>query len=154
MRIFAVAAVLLLSSNLGPSFAQDQAEPSSPNQPQLVPVQPERTPQQSEQSRERDRERAEDVQLGRDWRAQQRDGDRMRQRDDDRTGRMDSSDRGRMMDRDSDHRTIGRGWRARPDDRADRDGYGRGSYDEDRPRLRRVKVCFEYENGDEYCRYR
>ena len=26
--------------------------------------------------------------------------------------------------------------------------------DDDRPRLRRVKVCFEYENGDEYCRYR
>jgi hypothetical protein len=49
----------------------------------------------------------------------------------------------------SDHRD----WRARPD-RADQDdGYGRGSYDEDRPR-RRVKVCFEYKNGDEYCRYR
>ncbi|WP_339029118.1 hypothetical protein WI604_31205 [Bradyrhizobium symbiodeficiens] len=25
--------------------------------------------------------------------------------------------------------------------------------DEDRPR-RRVKICFEYENGDEFCRYR
>jgi hypothetical protein len=60
---------------------------------------------------------------------------------------------GRDMDRD--HRMVGRDWRARPeDDRADRDGYGRCSYDEDRPRLRRVKVCFEYENGDECCRYR
>ena len=57
-------------------------------------------------------------------------------------------------DTDSDHRTVGRDWRARPnDDRADRDGYGRGYYDEDRPR-RRVKVCIEYENGDEYCHYR
>ena len=25
--------------------------------------------------------------------------------------------------------------------------------DEDRPR-RRVKICIEYENGDEYCRYK
>ena len=41
----------------------------------------------------------------------------------------------------------------RGSDRGDRDGYGRGYYDEDRPR-RRMKVCFEYENGDEYCRYR
>jgi len=28
-----------------------------------------------------------------------------------------------------------------------------GYFDEDRPR-RRVKICVEYENGDEYCRYR
>ena len=78
-----------------------------------------------------------------------------------------------MMDRmgrgmDWDHRKVGRDLRMRRDDddvdrdrdrgyrgsdRADREGYGRGYYDEDRPR-RRVKVCFEYENGDEYCRYR
>jgi hypothetical protein len=57
-------------------------------------------------------------------------------------------------DMDGDRRTVGRNWRMRPDDdRPDRDGYARGSYDEDRPQ-RRVKVCFEYENGDEYCRYR
>jgi len=49
---------------------------------------------------------------------------------------MDGEDRG---DRDSD-----RG--------SDRDRYGR-SYDEGRP-SRRVKVCVEDENGDEYCRYR
>jgi hypothetical protein len=80
---------------------------------------------------------------------------------------------GRMMDRmgrgmDWDHRKVGRDLRMRRDDddvdrdrdrgyrgsdRADREGYGRAYYDEDRPR-RRVKVCFEYENGDEYCRYR
>jgi hypothetical protein len=59
-----------------------------------------------------------------------------------------------MMDEDREHRTVGRDWRACPDHRADRDGYGRGSSDEDGPRLRRVKVCFEYENGDEYCRHR
>ena len=154
MRIFAVAAVLLWSSSLVPAFAEEAGKAAGSNQPQTVPVQPERTPQQSEQSRERDRERAEDVQIGRGWRAQQRDDDRTRQRDDDRMGRMDRNSMGRMMDEDREHRTVGRDWRARPDDRADRDGYGRGSYDEDRPRLRRVKVCFEYENGDEYCRYR
>ena len=66
----------------------------------------------------------------------------------------------------ADNREVGRDWRMRRDDdegdrdrgyrgsdRGDRDGYGRGYYDEDRPR-RRMKVCFEYENGDEYCRYR
>jgi hypothetical protein len=45
------------------------------------------------------------------------------------------------------------GRQIRPDgERADRRGYGRGYYDEDRPR-RRVKVCVEYEDGDEYCHY-
>jgi hypothetical protein len=155
MRIIAVAAVLLLSSSLAPVFAQEAGKAAGSNQPQTVPVQPEHTPQQSEQSRGQDRDRGEDVRVGRDWRAQQRDDDRMPRRDDDRMGRMDRMDRnsmGRMMDEDREHRTVGRDWRARPDDRADRDGYGRGSFDEDRPRLRRVKVCFEYENGDEYCR--
>ena len=38
-------------------------------------------------------------------------------------------------------------------DRADRDRDNRGYVDADRPR-RRVKVCVEYDNGDEYCRYR
>jgi hypothetical protein len=33
-----------------------------------------------------------------------------------------------------------------------RDDGDRGYYEDDRPR-RRVKTCFEYENGDEYCRY-
>jgi hypothetical protein len=103
------------------------------NQTTTVPLQPERSQQQSQQSREEDRDRGEDRRVGRDWRAY-------------------PSDRNRMeRDADSDHRTVGRDWRARPDDyRADRNGYGRGYYDEDRPR-RRVKVCVEYENGDEYC---
>jgi len=140
MRVFAVATILLLSSSLVPSFAQNEGRPPTSSQPQTVPVQPERTPQQSEQSREQDRQRSDDTRLGPDWRVQ-RDGDRM--------GRMDREDMGRMMDNmrrdmDSDHRTVGRGWRMRPDDRYP---------DEDRLR-RRVKVCFEYENGDEYCRYR
>jgi hypothetical protein len=152
MRVFAIATMLLLSSSLVPCFAQDEGKAPTPSQPQAVPVQPERSPQQSDQSREEDRRRSEDRQIGSDWRARPSDSDSMGH-----TGQKDTS---RMMekmgrDMDRDHRTVGRDWRARPeDDRADRDGYGRGSYDEDRPRLRRVKVCFEYENGDEYCRYR
>ena len=50
--------------------------------------------------------------------------------------------------------------RGRYVERGDRDGDSgcrekdpRGYFDEDRPR-RRVKICVEYENGDEYCRYR
>jgi hypothetical protein len=148
MRVFAVATMLLLSSSLVPSFAQDEGKAPTPSQPQTVPVQPERSPQQSDQSREEDRRRSEDRQIGSDWRARPGDSDSM--------GHMGQKDMSRMMekmgrDMDRDHRTM----RMRPeDDRADRDGYGRGNYDEDRPRLRRVKVCFEYENGDEYCRYR
>ena len=115
------------------------------NQTTTAPVQPERSQQQSQQSREEDRDRGEDRRVGRDWRAYPSDRNNMGQ------GRM----RDRMeRDTDSDHRTVGRDWRADPDDdRADRDRYGRGYYDEDRPR-RRVKVCVEYENGDEYCHYR
>ena len=139
MRGFALATILLLSSSLVPVFAEEAGKAAGSNQPQTVPVQPERTPQQSEQSREPDRGRAEDVQVGRDWRTQQRDGDRR--------GRMDPNNMGRMMDQDPEHRTAGRGWRMRHDDD------DRGYYDEDRPR-RHVKICFEYENGDEYCRSR
>ena len=58
-----------------------------------------------------------------------------------RIGIKDRGRYGERRDRDD------RGW-----DRADRGRDYRG-YDEDRPR-RRVKVCVEYENGDEYCRYR
>jgi hypothetical protein len=148
MRVFAVAAVLLLSSSLVPAFAEEAGKAAGSTQPQTVPVQPERSPQQSDQSREEDRRRSEDRQIGSEGQARPSDRDSM--------GHMDQKDMSRMMekmgrDMDRDHRTM----RMRPeDDRADRDRYGRDNYDEDRPRLRRVKVCFEYENGDEYCRYR
>jgi hypothetical protein len=119
-------------------FQERQEMGSSPaaNPPALTPVQPERSPRQSEQARDQERKSAEDVQVGRDWRVEQRDGDRMGQR---RMGRMNDED-------DSDHRTVGRNWRMQRDN-------GRGYYDEDRPRTR-VKICTEYENGDEVCRYR
>jgi hypothetical protein len=136
MRVLTIATVLLLSSALIPSFAQEPEKSPAPNQAQTTPVQPERSPQQSEQSRQQDRKAAEDVQVGRDWRAQQRDGDRM--------GRMGQR---RMDDQyDSDHRTVGRNWQMQRDDERD-------YYDEGRSRPR-VKICTEYENGDEFCRYR
>jgi len=149
MRALAVATVLLLSSSLISALAEEAGKAPDSDQPQTVPVEPQRNPQQSEQSRKEDQERAGEAQVRRDWRAQRR--------DDDHTNYMDHND-GRMMGHDWDHRKAGRDWRMRRDDedadrdRAGRDDYGR-RYDEDRPR-RRVKICFEYENGDEYCRYR
>jgi len=144
MRIFALATILFLSSSLIPSFAEDAKDTPTPSVPQTAPVQPDRTPQQSDQAREQDRKSGGNVKVGRDWRAQQRDEDN-RNMGQNETGPRE----GRDMDRD--HRTIGRDWRARPDDdRAERNG--RDYNHEDRP-FRRVKVCFEYENGDEYCRY-
>jgi hypothetical protein len=141
MRVLAVAATLLLSLTIVPTFAQQADRPPNTNQqPQTVPVEPQRSPQQSEQAREQERREGEETQIGRGWRAQPRDEDRS----------------GRMMNED--HRTVGRDWRTRRDDQdIDRDRYyrrDRGYYDEDRRPLRRTKICFEYENGDEYCRYR
>jgi hypothetical protein len=152
MRLLALTTVLFLSSSLVPALAQqDEAKSPAPSQPQTTPVQPERTPQQSEQSRAPDRQRAEDTRVDRDWRAHHGDDEHMEHMGQNGMGRM----RDRMMrDMDEDHHTVGRNWRMRPDDdRADRDRYDRGYYDEDRPR-RRVKICVEYEDGDEYCRYR
>jgi len=147
MRIIALAAMLLMSSSLVPIFAEDQS--GTPGPQQASPVQPERSPQQSDQSQQQDRNRAGDVQVGRDWRAQPRD---------------DRSDHSASRDRyDRDDRTVGRNWRMdrggdrewdRRDAYRDReyDDQDRG-FDEQRGR-RRVKICVEYENGDEYCRYR
>lgn len=144
--------------------AQRPGEPSSQSNPtnvdrertqqsqsQSTPVQPDRTPQQSDQSRERERRSAEDTRINRDWTTRQRgdyrvDEDRMRQR------------QGRMVEDDDDHHTTGRNWR-RDDDEMNRNRYGyaernEGRYGENlRPR-RRVKTCVEFENGDEFCRYR
>ena len=147
MRVVAAAVVLFLSSSLVSSFAQNAENAPAPT-PQTTPVQPERTPQQSEQAREQDQRRGEDVRLGRDWRAQQRN---------DPTDR--ATGRGRY---DRDDRTVGRNSRRERDDELDRgDDWDRRDhyldrwrgFDDDRGR-RRVKTCVEYENGDEYCRYR
>ena len=151
MRILVLATTMLLaSSSLYAAFAQEEGKVAAP---QTVPAQTnQNAPAQQDQRTGSDQPKADNREADRDWRTH-------------------PSDMGRMMDRmgrgmDWDHRKVGRDWQMRRDDaegdrdrgyrgsdRGDRDGYGRGYYDEDRPR-RRVKVCFEYENGDEYCRYR
>jgi hypothetical protein len=185
MRVLAVATILLLSSSLVPTLAQEegkapaQSQPETapaPTQPQTVPVQPERTPQQSEQARKQGQDRAEDVQVGRDWRTQSRDGDKIGRMGKDGMGRMmegmspmGQNEMAQMMDhmrmcrrmmehwgrgmhRDNDDMDSDEGRGDRSSDWADRDRYSR-SYDEGRS-SRRVKICIEDENGDEYCRYR
>jgi pyruvate/2-oxoglutarate dehydrogenase complex dihydrolipoamide acyltransferase (E2) component len=145
MRKSASATVLFLSSFLVSGFALAQQPETAPgsNETQTTPVQPDRTPQQSDQARERERKAAEDTRVKRDWTTQ---------RDEDRTDmdRMRQQHMRRMME-DMDHRTTGGNWRTQRDDE-DMDRRSRFR-DEDRPR-RRVKICFEYENGDEFCRYR
>jgi hypothetical protein len=148
MRVLILAALLLASSSLCPSFAQEQGKP-----PVEVPQTgaPARTDQNSEQPRDqrtgRDPSRADDRDMGPDWRMRRGDGERMG-RDSRETGPAP----GMQRDRDWDHGRHGaRG--DRDGDYADRDRDNRGYFDEDRPR-RRVKICVEYENGDEYCRYK
>jgi hypothetical protein len=121
-------------------------------QTQNTPVQPERTPQQSDRARDGDRRSAEDARINRDWTTRQRSEERM---DMDRTRQRQM---GRMMDPDEDHRNMGRTWRRDYDDMDGGPRYGSDRsegryYYEIRPRPR-VKTCIEYENGDEFCRYR
>ena len=147
-----IATLLMLSGSLLPAAVAAQQSDTSPsvNQPQTqnTPVQPERTPAQADQMRKQQDQSAEDTRINRDW-TTRRDDDRMNM------DRMRQGHMGRMMEQDDDRRTVGRNWRYDGDtDRrskySDRD---RGYYDEDRPR-RRVKTCIEYENGEEFCRYR
>jgi hypothetical protein len=90
MKIFAALALVFAISQGG----------FTPVQAQSAPVQPGQTPQQSEQSREQDRSRAEDVKIKRDWKAQG--GDK---------------DHAGPSATDRDHETVGRDWRAHPDNR-------------------------------------
>jgi len=153
MRVLILAALLLGSSSLCPSFAQEQAKPPQAKPPVDVPQPgaPVRTDQNSEQPRDqrtgRDQSRADDREMGPDWRMRRGDGERMG-----RYGREMGPDPRMQRDRDWDRgRYSARG--DRDGDYADRDNDDRGYFDEDRPR-RRVKICVEYENGDEYCRYK
>jgi hypothetical protein len=148
MRVLILAALLLGSSSLSASFAQDQAKP-----PVQVPQTgaPARTDENAEQPRDqrpgRDQSRPDDREMGPDWRMRRGDGERMGR------DRSEMGPEGRMQrDRDGDRgRYSGRG--DRDWDHAYRDDDNRGYFDDDRPR-RRVKICVEYENGDEYCRYK
>lgn len=136
------------SSQVGPD-RQQQSGPSAQN----TPIQPERTPQQSDRARDSDRRSAEDTRINRDWTTRSRGDDRMDM------DRMHQRHMGRMMDQDEDHQTTGRNWRRDDEDMDGGRRYGsadrsEGHYYRDaRPRPR-VKTCIEYENGDEFCRYR
>jgi len=153
MRVLILAALLLGSLSLCPSFAQEQAKPTQAKPSVDVPQTgaPARTDQNSEQPRDqgtgRDLSRADDREMDPDWRMRRGDGERMGR------DRSEMGAEGRMQrDRDRDrgrYSTRGdRDW-----DYTDCDNDNRGYFDDDRPR-RRVKICFEYENGDEYCRYK
>jgi hypothetical protein len=91
-----ISLALLSASALFLAFAGDGIGTAA--RAQSAPVQAEQTPQQSDQSRERSR--AEDVKIGRDWKAQ---GD-----ENNHAGR-DATDK--------EHETVGRDWRAHPDNR-------------------------------------
>ncbi|MGY3360370.1 hypothetical protein ACVWZK_007033 [Bradyrhizobium sp. GM0.4] len=98
MRVLVITEAVLLSCTLSPSRA-DETAPARQAQA-TVPVQPDRTPEQAEQARDQDRKNAEDVKIERDWKAQ---------------GGTDGDRAGRANQSDQDHQTVGRDWRARPD---------------------------------------
>ena len=151
MRVLAIAMMFLLSSGVVPSVAQQgqSPNPAAPEsqaapadhagtttgqaQTQAAPAQPERTPQQSEQARKEDHDQA--------------------AKGEQRMGGMNRDDMARMMAMCE--RMMGRMDRGmhRDDYAMDEDSDERDSYREDRT-PRRVKICIEEENGDEYCHYR
>jgi hypothetical protein len=96
MRIFAGLAFWALSAL---AFAIVQGG-VTPVQAQSAPVQQAQTPQQSDQARAKDRSRAEDVKIKRDWKAE-----------------GGANARAGSAAAKKDHQTVGRDWRAHPDNR-------------------------------------
>ena len=96
MRTRALRAVLVV-----PVFALAIGQTGlTPARAQSAPVQADQTPQQADQAREQDRRRAEDVRIGRDWKAHEG-----------RHANAGRADTGRS------HETVGRDWRTHPDNR-------------------------------------
>ena len=173
MRVFVLAATLLASSSLG-SMAQELGkapQAGTPAQIEAPAPAEQKPPQQLGQNAGREQQKADDREMGRDWRMRRSGeseragredreigrGGMMRRDDSDHMGRDRDydKDRGRYMDRgryqergDRDREHGDRDW-----DHADRDREYRGYVEAERPR-RRVKICVEYDNGEEYCRYR
>jgi hypothetical protein len=87
-----------LSAAIIPAFALTFAFGGSAVQAQSRPVEKAQSPQKAEQSREQDRSRAEDVRIGRDWKAQGGENDHAGQ-----------------AAPDENHQTVGRDWRAHPE---------------------------------------
>lgn len=152
MRVFVLAAMLLASSSLCPSFAQEEGKAPAAGPQDGVPAQSDQNSQQPRNQRTgRDQPTADGREMGHDWRMHRDNGDRMGRDDGERDWRM-HRDREAGGDRDMD-RGRNREREDRDWNRGGRDRDDRGYFDEVRPR-HRVKVCVEYENGDEYCRYR
>ncbi|MBP0109922.1 MULTISPECIES: hypothetical protein [Bradyrhizobium] len=102
MRVLAMTTAVLLSCTVGPSLAAElEKAPAQPG-PAAAPVLPDQTPRQAEQTRGQDKRDAEDVQIGRDWKAQ---------------GGNEAEHMGRAEPSGQDHQTVGRDWRTHPDDR-------------------------------------
>jgi len=152
MRKLFLATIVLASSSLS-AFAQNEGKPPiSPAQSaptEATPTDPKA--QQRDQRSEEGQSKGGDREMDRDWRMRQRDGDRTgpndrgspdMQREYRDEYRDHDKDRSRFRDRER------QGW-----DHAERDLGYRSHDDDERPR-RRVKICVEYDNGDEYCRYR
>lgn len=102
MRVPAMITAVLLSCTVGPSLAAEVEKTPTQSGPAAAPVQPDQTPRQAEQAREQDRKKAEDVQIGRDWKAQ---------------GGSEGERAGRTESSGQEHETVGRDWRAHPADR-------------------------------------
>ena len=77
MRVVILATVVLASSSLCPSLAQQPAKHPIAA-PQTAPSQPDQNSQQQrEQRTERGRPKDDDREMGRDWRMRRGDGERM-----------------------------------------------------------------------------
>jgi hypothetical protein len=98
MRVVVLATVLLASSSLYPSFAQEQGKAPPVAPPQTVPTQPDQNSQQQRDQRtDRDQPRGDDREMGRDLRMRRGDGERMGRED-----REMGPDRRMHRDRDDD----------------------------------------------------
>jgi hypothetical protein len=150
MRVLVFAIVLLISSSLCSLRAQEAPKAPSAT-PQIVPAPADpNTAQPRDRHAERDRNGSDDREVYRD--GGMRRGDEVNRRDRE-MGSGNMMQRDRDDDRDKDHGRYGDkdDRSGRRSNRADQGrGYG-DAHDEDAPR-RRVKVCIEYDNGDEYCR--
>ena len=154
MRVCVLAMVLLVSSSLCPALAEEAVKAPPPGS-QTVPAPPDRAlAQPRDQPPELDRRSGDDREFNRDGRLRHGEGGSMGQADRE-MGPVRKMQRDRDDYRDGD-KDLGRyGDRVeRSSRRLERADQGRGysdAQDDEAPR-RRVKVCIEYDNGDEYCR--
>ena len=151
MRASVLAMLLLASSSLC-SFAQEQGKAPQtglPTQSEAAAATDQKPSPPPDQNAGRDQQRTEDREMGRDWKLRRSGESERAGREDREIGRGEMMRRGDgdRMGREKPATSLEALW-----DRMDRDRDYRG-YHDDRPR-RRIKVCVEYDNGDEYCRYR